>query len=115
MTEPMLMMPHPAAQTRFRDWPLAVKSILGFWLFYASTVVVRAFLGTDPWTTLENKLVVIGFGIGITVLIYLAIAAFSEGRTIRRKAIIAAAASLAGAVTMGGALILVEDMMRESK
>jgi two-component system, LytTR family, sensor kinase len=111
----MLMMRHHPVQTRFSDWPMAVKSILGFWLFYASTVAVRAFLGTDPWTTLENKLVVIGFGIGITVLIYLAIAAFSEGRTIRRKAIIAAAASLIGAVAMGGTLILIEDMMRESK
>ena len=73
MTEPMLMMPHPAAQTRFSDWPLAVKSILGFWLFYALTVAARAFLGTDPWTTLENKLVVIGIGIVVTLLIYLAI------------------------------------------
>ena len=61
-------------RTRFSDWPLAVKSILGFWFFYALTVVARAFLGTDPWTTLENKLVVIGIGIVLTGLIYLAIA-----------------------------------------
>jgi hypothetical protein len=111
----MLMMRHHSVQTRFSDWPLAVKSILGFWLFYASTVAVRAFLGTDPWTTLENKLAVIGIGIGITLFIYLAIAAFADGRTIRRKAIIAAAASLVGAVAMGGTLILIEDMMRESR
>ena len=25
-----------------------MKSILGFWLFYALTVVARAFLGSDP-------------------------------------------------------------------
>jgi two-component system LytT family sensor kinase len=115
MTELMLMMPHPAAQTRFRDWPLAVKSILGFWLFYALTVAARAFLGTDPWTTLENKLVVIGIGIVVTLLIYVAIAAFGEGRNIRRKAIIAGIASLVGALAMGGTLILIEDLMRESK
>ena len=48
MTVPMLMMPPPAVRTRFRDWPFAVKSILGFWLFYALTVVVRAFLGVRP-------------------------------------------------------------------
>ena len=35
---------------RFTDWPLALKSILGFWLFYALTVVARALLGSDPWT-----------------------------------------------------------------
>ena len=63
MTEQMLMMPHPVARTRFSDWPFAVKSILGFWLFYAATVAIRAFLGSDPWTMLENKLVVIGIGI----------------------------------------------------
>ena len=53
----MFMTPPPTVRTRFSDWPLAVKSILGFWFFYALTVVARAFLGTDPWTTLENKLV----------------------------------------------------------
>jgi signal transduction histidine kinase len=111
----MLMMPHPAAKTRFSDWPLAVKSILGFWLFYALTVVVRAFLGTDPLTTLQNKLIVIGIGIIVTGLIYLAMVAFAEGRSIRRKAIIAGSASLIGAVGMGGTLVLLEDLMRESK
>jgi signal transduction histidine kinase len=109
------MMPHPAARTRFKDWPFAVKSILGFWLFYATTVVARAFLGTDPWTTLQNKLMVIGIGIGVTALIYLAVAAFGEGRPIRRQAVIAGAASLIGAVAMGGTLVLIDDYMRESK
>src|SRR5206468_6571551 len=73
------------------------------------------FLGTDPWTTLENKLAVIGIGIIVTVLIYLAIATFSEGRNIRRRAVIAGVASLVGALAMGGTLILIEDLMRESK
>ena len=41
---------------RFADWPLALKSILGFWLFYALTVVARAFLGHDPVTILLNQL-----------------------------------------------------------
>ncbi len=81
------------SRTRFADWPLALKSILGFWLFYALTVVARAFLGSDPWTTLENKLVVIGIGIVLTGLIYLAIAALGSRRGIRRKAMIAAVGS----------------------
>jgi two-component system, LytTR family, sensor kinase len=115
MTELMLMMPHPAAQTRFRDWPLAVKSILGFWLFYALTVVVRAFLGSDPWTTLENKLVVLGIGIALTGLIYLAITAFGAGATLRRKAVIAGLSSTVASVVMGGTLILLENVMHESK
>jgi two-component system LytT family sensor kinase len=115
MTVPMLMMRYPPERTRFRDWPLAVKSILGFWFFYTLTVVVRAFLGTDPITTLENKLLVIGIGIAVTGFIYLAMAIFGEGRSIRRKAIIAGLASLIGAMAMGGTLVLLEDMMRESK
>jgi hypothetical protein len=111
----MFMMPPTAVRSRFSDWPLAVKSILGFWFFYALTVVVRAFLGTDPLTALENKLIVIGIGIVVTGLIYLAMARFAEGRSIRRKAIIAGIACLIGAVAMGGTLVLLEDMMRESK
>jgi two-component system, LytTR family, sensor kinase len=111
----MLMMPRPQARTRFSDWPLAVKSILGFWVFYALTVVARAFLGTDPWTLLENKLVVIAIGVALTGLIYLAIVMFGTGATIRRKATIAAIASTIASITMGGTLILIEDMFRESR
>jgi two-component system LytT family sensor kinase len=111
----MLMMPQPQARTRFSDWPLAVKSILGFWIFYALTVVARAFLGTDPWTTLENKLVVIAIGVALTGLIYFVIVVFGTGATIRRKAIIAGIASAIGSLAMGGTLILIEDMFRESR
>ena len=50
----MLMMPPQKAKTRFSDWKFAVKSIFGFWIFYARTVAVRAFLGTDPLTLLTN-------------------------------------------------------------
>ena len=114
-TVAMLMMTENQARTRFSDWPLALKSILGFWLFYAATVVARAFLGSDPLTTLVNKLSVIGIGIAVTGLIYLAIASFGFGQTIRRKAIMAAVASLLGAVAMGGTIVLIDDYMRESK
>ena len=110
------MMSHRGAtRTRFGDWPLAVKSILGFWLFYALTVVARASLGTDPWTMLTNKLVIVAIGIVLTGLIYLAIAGFGRRATIRRKAVIAAAGSLVASLVMGATLILIDDYLRESK
>ena len=93
MTVPMLMMPQPTARTRFADWPFAVKSIVGFWFFYSLTVGVRAFLGTDPWTTLENKLIVIAIGVLITGFIYVAISTLATGGSIRRKAIVAGVSS----------------------
>jgi two-component system LytT family sensor kinase len=115
MTVPMLMMPAPVARTRFGDWPFAVKSILGFWLFYALTVVVRAFLGSDPWTALENKLMIIGIGILITGVMYVAISALGANATIRRKAIIAGISATIGSIVMGGAVVTLEDWMHESK
>jgi len=115
MTEQMLMMPHPAVRTRFSDWPFAVKSILGFWAFYALTVAVRAFLGTDPWTVLQNKLVVIGAGVLLTGPIYLAIAAFADRATVRRKVIVAACSSTIASILLGAFLILIEDTLHESK
>jgi two-component sensor histidine kinase len=111
----MLMMPHYPVRTRFSDWPLAIKSILGFWLFYALTVVARAFLGTDPWTVLENKLVVVGVGIALTSLIYVAITLFAAGAPIRRKTIVAGIGSVVASITMAFVLITIEDMFRESR
>jgi heme/copper-type cytochrome/quinol oxidase subunit 4 len=112
----MLMIPSTVAtRTRFGDWPFALKSILGFWLFYALTVVARAFLGSDPWTTLENKLVIVGIGVIVTGLIYVTIAALGHKRTIRRKAVIAACTSVVASLVMAGSLVMLEDMFRQSK
>jgi two-component system, LytTR family, sensor kinase len=111
----MLMMRPPMVQTRFRDWPFAVKAILGFWLFYALTVLIRAFLGTDPWTTVENKLAIIVFGVLINGLIYVAIAGLTTGATIRRKVAVAAISCAIGSVVLGAAVVATEDWMRESK
>jgi two-component system LytT family sensor kinase len=116
MTAPMLMMPSPVtARTRFSDWPFALKSIVGFWLFYALTVVARAFLGSDPWTTLKDKLVVIAIGIVLTGLIYLAIAGFGRGPGIRRRAIVAAVGAAVASLVMGISLILIDDLLPQSK
>ena len=111
----MLMLPYPVARTRFSDWPFAVKSILGFWLFYALTVVVRASLGSDPWTIVENKLIIISFGICINGLVYLAIAGLGTGGTIRRKAVVAGISCALASVILGGTIVMTEDWMRESK
>src|SRR5690348_2259256 len=115
MTDQMLMLPHPAVRPRFSDRNLAVKSILGFWFFYALTVVLRAFLGSDPWTTLQNKLAVIVVGMILTGLIYLAITAFGQGSNIRRKAVIAAIGSTLASLVMGASLVLMEDMLPQNK
>src|SRR3954464_11217496 len=111
MTVPMLMMPQPTARTRFADWPFAFKSIVGFWCFYALTVVVRAFLGTDPWTTLQNRLMIIGIGVLITGLIYAAISTFAAGASIRRKAVVAGLSSAVASILMGATLVMIEDLM----
>ncbi|WP_308516035.1 sensor histidine kinase [Sphingomonas flavescens] len=115
MNVPMLMTRPPVAPARFSDWPLALKSIVGFWAFYALTVIARAFLGADPFTVLENKLLVIGVGIVITLAIYVAISTLGEGSSIRRKAAIALVSSMIGALTLGSIMVAAEDWMRESK
>jgi len=111
----MLMMRQKPAQTRFRDWPLAVKSILGFWSFYALTVVARAFLGTDPWTMLENKLVVIAMGVALTSVIYIGIVIFGAQGTVGRKTVVAIIGSVLASIVMAIFLISVEDLFRERR
>jgi len=109
------MIQPPIVRSRFADWPLAVKSILGFWFFYALTVVVRAFLGSDPWAMLQNKLFIIAIGMVINGIIYVAIGALSDGKSIRRKALIAGLGCVIGSIALGGTVVSLEDMMRESK
>lgn len=96
---------HPLRERTLADWPLAVKSILGFWLFYALTVVLRAFLGRDPQTVLENKALTIGVGIALTFAIYLSLARLTRGASLRRRAVIATASSIAAAAAMAAILL----------
>ena len=100
---------------RFSDWPLALKSILGFWFVYALTVAARALMGTDPVTILFNKLISISIGIALTGLIYVAIASLAGNSGIRRKAIVAGIASFVASWGMAGSFIAIEDLMREPK
>ena len=76
-------------RSRFSDWPLAVKSILGFWFFYALTIVARALLGSDPLTMLSNKMLTILAGIVLTGLVYAAIVLISGRGSVRKQAITA--------------------------
>ena len=96
---------YPWREDRFADWPLAVKSILGFWLFYAVTVVARALLGRDPVTVLENKSLTISAGIVLTFAIYGTLALLARNSNLRRMAVVATLASLAAAAAMAGTLI----------
>ncbi|MEJ7776742.1 MAG: histidine kinase [Sphingomicrobium sp.] len=106
---------HPLQPTRFADWPLAAKSILGFWAVYTLTVVARAMLGTDPGTILQNKLVTISVGVVLTGLVYLAVALIGGGRGIRNRALIAGASSFVAACAMAAILMGLEGRMRESR
>ena len=96
---------HPLRESTFFDWPQAAKSILGFWLFYAVTVVARAILGNDPATVLENKSLTITVGILLTFFIYATLAYFGRSAPLRRRVIIGCAASTAAAASMAGILM----------
>jgi signal transduction histidine kinase len=111
----MLMMPPLRVRTRFADWPFALKSIVGFWCFYALTVALRALLAPNALNAISDKLLNIGIGIVVTGLIYAAIAGAGSRATLRRKTIIAALASLIGAVAMSGTLSLLEGKVHSKE
>jgi two-component system LytT family sensor kinase len=99
---------HPLYETRFADWRLAVKSIFGFWLFYALTIVARAFLSRDPATVLENRSFTVATGIILTFGIYAALALLARRSSLRRRVVIATAASFVAAAAMAGILMLAD-------
>src|SRR5437868_6613358 len=115
MTVPMLMMPTPTVRSRFQDWPLAVKSILGFWSFYALTVALRALLAPNALYAISDKLLNIGVGIVVTGLIYAAIAGAGGRASLGRKIAIAAAACLIASVVMSGTLSLFEGKIHSKE
>lgn len=99
------MTPAPAVRSRFDDWRLAAKSILGFWFFYLLTVVARAFLGRDPVTVMENRAVTITAGIVLTFCVYAAIRFIAAESSLRRQAVIAGIASFVAAGALSGFLV----------
>ena len=99
---------HPLREAKFADWPLAAKSILGFWLFYALTVVARALLARDPGTILENRALTIGVGIVLTFFIYGTLVLFAKRASLRRRVVVAAAACIAASASMAGILMFAD-------
>ena len=111
----MFKMPQYGNRSRFGDWPLALKSILGFWLFYALTIVARAYLGTDPLTILVNKMLIVLIGVVLTGGVYLVVAGLTPGASIRKKAIVAGLASFVASWGMAGSFFVTEYITREPK
>jgi len=81
-------------RSRFADWPLALRSIGGFWLFYLATVLVRAFLGPEAASAMTFRIANAVVGIVLTVLIYAALALLARGASVRRMVTVAAIAAL---------------------
>jgi len=104
-----------AEERRFGDWRLAVKSILGFWLVYAATVVARALLGEDPWTVLHNKVPTIVAGTLLTFVLYAVLNWSTRGVSMYRKAIIAAVLSALAAIMQAVIIIQLEPYFKPSK
>jgi len=90
---------------RFADWPLALKSILAFWLFWYLTVVARALLSADPTTIMLNRSVTLGVGIVLTFGIYVAFRYLAKNVALSRRVWVGLAASLIAAATQAGLLI----------
>lgn len=100
---------------RFGDFRRAVLLILGFWAAYALTVVARAFLGEDPLTVLENKLVTLVAGTLLTFGIYIAIQLIAAGPGLGRKAVVAGVGSLIAAAALAALLVATEGHMKSSR
>jgi two-component system, LytTR family, sensor kinase len=96
---------------RFADWPLALKSILGFWLFWYLTVVARAFLSHDPGTILLNRAVTLSIGIALTAAIYVAFRFLAVDVSLRRRIGVGLLASLVAAGIQAGVLISVDRFL----
>lgn len=103
------------APRRFADWQLAMTTILGFWAIYSVTVVARAFLGDDPGTILVNKVLTLTLGVLLTALLYGAIATFARGRSMRRKAVVAAIGCVVASAALATALVLSESQLKTSR
>src|ERR671912_1337987 len=93
---------------RFADWPLTVKSILGFWLVYYLTVVGRAFLSPDPGTILFNRSFTLVIGIVLTAGIYFAIKLLAHRDNLRRLVIVGLIASFLAAAAQAAVLIAID-------
>ena len=104
-----------AEERPLADWRLALKSILGFWLVYAATVIARALLGDDPWTALHNKMPNILAGILLTFVLYGLLNWLTRGASMYRKAILAAVLSALAAIAQATTIFFLEPYFKPSK
>jgi len=109
----MLMMPHPKIESRFSDWPVAVKSILGFWLFWYATVVARAMLSEDPGTVLINRSLTLLLGITLTTCIYVAFRYLAREVALTRRIWVGLLASVIAAACQSGTLISLDRFLEK--
>ena len=109
----MLMMAPPTVRSRFSDWPLAVKSILGFWLFYYLTVFARALLTHDAATILINRSFTLGIGIALNVAIYIAYVYLARSASLKRRIAVGLIASLSAASAQAGLLVAADRFMEK--
>jgi hypothetical protein len=105
--------PRRADGARFADWPLAVKSILGFWLVYYLTVVARAFLGHDPGTVLVNRSLTLVIGIALTAAIYVALTIFAARASLKKLIIVGVLASFIAGAAQAGILISADRFLEK--
>jgi len=98
---------------RFADWPLALKSILGFWLVYYLTVVARALLSHDPATILVNRSFTLMIGILLTAGIYAALTWFAYRASLKRLILVGVLASFIAAGTQAGLLISADSFLEK--
>jgi two-component sensor histidine kinase len=105
--------PRRADGRRFADWPLAFKSILGFWLVYYLTVVARAFLSHDPGTILLNRSYTLLIGVVLTVGIYAAFTWFAHRASLKRLILVGVLVSFIAAATQAGLLIAADRFLEK--
>jgi two-component system LytT family sensor kinase len=98
---------------RFADWPLALKSIFGFWLVYAATVVIRAFLSPDPQTILLNRTFTLAIGIVLTFGLYAVFTYLARDAGIKRRILVGFLASFIAAASQAGLLIFADRFLEK--
>ena len=89
-----------SAHGRFADWRLATQSIIGFWAFYMVTVLLRGLFGPEAASAIGYRFINAAIGLLLTFLIYAAIRLLARDGSIRRMALVAAAAALPAAVIL---------------
>jgi histidine kinase len=85
-----------SAERRLPDWPAAAASILGFWLFYFATIVVRTWLIEENLAWLGSRALGCLIGVALTFLVYLVLSRAAR-ENVRIQIVAAAIACLPAA------------------